>query len=40
MVIVTLLVTFLIILAVIIALISLIKWSYSKSGAESFVKSK
>ena len=40
MVIVTLLVTALIIIAFILAITSLIKWSYKKSGAKSFLKSR
>ena len=40
MVIVILMITALLILAIAIALISLFKWTYSKSGAKSFIKSK
>jgi len=40
MVIITLAITLLLALAVFIAIVSLIQWSYSKSGAQSFIKSK
>ena len=40
MVMITITIIFLLALAVFIAIVSLIQWSYSKSGAQSFIKSK